>query len=191
MTNREIEQMYATEGPQAAASGTQAPEPAGRGQSEHPARTVRRNGKLQAALEAQLERAAARSLGRATGPRRVGTDIVEITRVERAIAKWGDHFTTRAFTETEIAYCEAKHRPGRHYAGRLAAKEAVYKALGPGADVTFSARMIEVVPAEDGEPVVRLAGQLAEWAEADADGPTSVVVSISHAGDYAVAVAMV
>jgi holo-[acyl-carrier protein] synthase len=184
MTNREIEQMYAAEEPQT-------PRPRGRGMPEQPEHPARRNGKLQAALETQLERAAARSLGRATGPRRVGTDIVEITRVERAIAKWGDHFTSRAFTEAEIAYCESKHRPGRHYAGKLAAKEAVYKALGPGTDVPFSASMIEVVPAEDGDPVVRLTGQLAVWAEADADGPASVVVSISHAGDYAVAVAMV
>jgi len=168
MTNREIQQIDVNTG----------------------AWSARRNGKLQAALEAQLERATARSLERAAGPRRIGTDIVEITRVERALARWGDHFTARAFTEAETSYCQSKHRPGTHFAGKLAAKEAVYKALAPDGAVPFSARTIEVLSGESGEPVVRLTGKLAKWVASGPNGPLTVVVSISHAGDYAIAVAV-
>lgn len=118
-------------------------------------------------------------------PWRIGTDVVEIARVERAIHKWKTSFAQRCFTSAEIAYCEAKHRPAQHYAGRLAAKEAVYKALGHDGSEPFRPRSIETGTGRTGEPIVELKGELARQFQG-----TSVSLSISHDGEYAVAVAI-
>src|SRR6185312_10519524 len=90
-----------------------------------------------------VDRAAAR-LARAeplTGVR-VGVDLIEIERIRRALARHGDGFKERCFTEAERAYCDAKPNPPQHYAGRFAAKEAVGKALGSG--VYFTWKEIEI-----------------------------------------------
>ena len=61
----------------------------------------------------------------------IGTDIIEIERVRRAVAS--EHFTRRVFTETEIKYCESRGKSSAaSYAARFAAKEAFFKALGTG-----------------------------------------------------------
>jgi holo-[acyl-carrier protein] synthase len=117
---------------------------------------------------------------------RVGTDLVEIARVESLIKRWGSRFTEKWFSDGEIAYCEAKHLPAHHYAGRLAAKEAVYKALRPDRDAPFSWRMIEITRERGTAPEVHLSGALREqFPDARVD------VSISHTHEYAIAVAVV
>ena len=60
----------------------------------------------------------------------VGVDIVEISRIERAIGEYGDRFVNRVFTRREIDYCERVARKAERYATRFAAKEAARKALG-------------------------------------------------------------
>lgn len=59
----------------------------------------------------------------------IGTDIVEISRIKNAVAKWGERFLRKIFTENEISYCYKKKDPFPHLAVRFAAKEAVIKAL--------------------------------------------------------------
>mgnify|MGYP006305855667 CR=1 FL=1 len=115
---------------------------------------------------------------------RVGTDVVEIARIENAISQWGDRFLERSFSEDEIAYCESKRKPAQHFAGKFAAKEAVFKALGLTWAGPFSWRMIEIVSAPSGAPEVRL-----HAGDAGA-GDEDVSVSISHTGGFAVAVAV-
>ncbi|HSE48224.1 MAG TPA: holo-ACP synthase, partial [Terriglobales bacterium] len=61
-----------------------------------------------------------------------GIDITEVDRVARAIARYGERFLRRVFTEAEIRYCESKKNKAERYAARFAAKEAALKAIGTG-----------------------------------------------------------
>ena len=59
----------------------------------------------------------------------IGIDIIEIARIERAMARWGEHFLHRVYTEPELRLCHKNPSP---LAARFAGKEAVMKALGSG-----------------------------------------------------------
>jgi holo-[acyl-carrier protein] synthase len=113
---------------------------------------------------------------------RVGIDLLEIERLERALER-RPRLAARLFTDAELAYAEGRGRPGQHLAARFCAKEAVAKALGLQA---WSFRDVEVLPGE-GPPQVRLAGAAA--ARAAALG-VSVSVSLTHTGRDAAAVAI-
>ena len=114
----------------------------------------------------------------------IGIDAADIPRVERAIARYGDRFVHRIFTEAEIAYCSSKHRPAPHYAGRFAAKEAAMKALGTGLARGVSWRDIEVV--RGGGPP-RLVFRGAALAHFQRLGATSSLLTITHAETLALA----
>lgn len=59
-----------------------------------------------------------------------GTDIIEISRIQKSIEKSGQRFLEAVYTPAEIEYCESKKQAKYcHYAGRFAAKEAIYKAM--------------------------------------------------------------
>src|SRR5207245_1240374 len=89
----------------------------------------------------------------------VGVDLVEVSRVAAIIADKGSRVFERLLTPTERAYCESRPDPATHVAVRLAAKEAVYKALqGSEAARGIGWREIEVIRAPDGRPDVRLTG---------------------------------
>jgi len=60
----------------------------------------------------------------------VGTDIIEVSRIEKLINEKGDKFLNRIYTVNEIDYCESKGlNKYQHYAGRFAAKESTFKAV--------------------------------------------------------------
>jgi len=61
-----------------------------------------------------------------------GIDIVNINRIEHLMARWGDLFLDRVFTEKEIFWCQRRTRPPECFAIRFAAKEAFLKAIGWG-----------------------------------------------------------
>ncbi|MDQ4028792.1 MAG: holo-ACP synthase [Actinomycetota bacterium] len=107
----------------------------------------------------------------------VGIDVVDIERL-RAVMARSPGASQRLFTASERAYCAARSDPVVHFAGTLAAKEAVIKALGLG-PLPVWARRIEVVR-DAGVPRVEVTG-------ADASG---VNISISHDAGVAVAVAV-
>ena len=119
----------------------------------------------------------------------VGVDLVEVSRVRQMLAEKGAHVFDRLLTADEARYCRSKSDPAESVAARLAAKEAVYKALqgSPGAR-GIGWREIEVVRDEDGRPEVVLAGLAAE--RAAALGVGRVMVSLSHTHQAAVAVAV-
>src|SRR5256712_14188407 len=95
----------------------------------------------------------------------VGVDLVEVPRVSAIIADKGARVFERLLTPAERAYCESRPDPATHVAVRLAAKEAVYKAL-QGSDVArgIGRREIEVIRAPDGPPHARLTGLAAHRA---------------------------
>src|SRR4051794_4807981 len=91
-----------------------------------------------------------------------GIDVIEIARIEQAIARWGERFLGRIYTEREIEYCRGR---AQRLAGRFAAKEAASKALGVGIR-HLRWRDIEVLPDRRGKPHVYLHGRAAEIAAA-------------------------
>jgi holo-[acyl-carrier protein] synthase len=114
----------------------------------------------------------------------VGTDIVEVPRIARAVERWGERFLDRVYTAHEIAYCRGRVP---ELAVRFAAKEAVSKALGLG---IWGRRGIgwkeaEVRPDPLGKPEVFLYGRAADRAQVLGLGQWAI--SLSHTHEYAVA----
>lgn len=92
----------------------------------------------------------------------LGSDLIDIRRIEKAIGRFGDRFTRRCFTELERATADGRLRRIETYAKRYAAKEAVAKALGTGLAQGISWQEIGVENLPGGKPVVRLDGRAAE-----------------------------
>ena len=114
-------------------------------------------------------------------PLRIGVDLIDVARVERAMNRHGERFFTRFFTPAERAYCQ--RRPER-LAARIAAKEAVGKAFGTGiGDVRWVE--IEVISDSRGRPALRLHGAAA--ALADSLGLHHWEISLSHSDTQAIA----
>lgn len=91
----------------------------------------------------------------------IGNDITDIRRIEKALARHGERFTKRCFTETERGRADSRNVPAERvasYARRFAAKEAVSKALGCGIDDGVYMKDIGVVNDENGRPSLRLTG---------------------------------
>jgi len=120
----------------------------------------------------------------------VGVDLVDLERIARLLASKGEHAMQRFFTDEERAYLCTRPDPTGHAAARIAAKEAVYKALQalPGAR-GVGWREIEVVRDADGRPAIRLHGLAARLAAEH--GGLTVQVSLTHSAVSAGAVAVV
>lgn len=112
----------------------------------------------------------------------IGIDLIEITRVRQAIDRWGDRFLGRIFTAGELDYCRRRGNPYASLAARFAAKEAVMKSMGTGWGMGVKWTEIEITQNEAGAPSVRVTGRARELI-----GPKTVLVSLSHTADYAVA----
>jgi holo-[acyl-carrier protein] synthase len=109
----------------------------------------------------------------------VGVDIIEISRIEESVRRFGQAFLERIYTLKELD-CYKDKLPS--LAARFAAKEAAIKALdAPG----ISPRDIEILSAPDGKPLVTLYGQAKE--KADKLGLLGLDISLSHSREYAVA----
>ena len=116
----------------------------------------------------------------------IGTDLIEIVRIQRAIEK-NPHFMERVYTANEIVYCRRKKNAWQSFAARFAAKEAVSKALGTGIG-PVGLMEIEIVNAENGQPKVVLHGKALQLA-ADRN-IQRVHISLSHSEAYAMATAV-
>ena len=114
-----------------------------------------------------------------------GVDIAEVPRIRSSIARFGDRFLRRIFTEGEIRYCESKARRLESYAARFAAKEAGMKALGTGWSRGVRWRDIEVVRPKGQRPTLQFHGRAAEIAARL--GAANIALSITHTADEALA----
>jgi holo-[acyl-carrier protein] synthase len=92
----------------------------------------------------------------------VGTDLANIDRIAATLARFGDRFRTRVFTETERARAEARADTAGTYAKRWAAKEACSKALGTGLRMGIAWRDMAVTNLPTGQPVMELTGWAAQ-----------------------------
>ncbi len=112
-----------------------------------------------------------------------GTDIIEIERIKKTIERNGENFLNLIYTEAEIAYCESKKNAKySHYAGRFAAKEAIYKAVSTLLPERFgiSWKDAQIINDENGNPKI-------EFLKIEFEQIKSIDISISHCKEYAVA----
>ena len=119
----------------------------------------------------------------------IGTDIVEVARIERTLKRFGEMFRDRVFSLREQEIFASHSAPGPHCAGRWAAKEAVAKALGCGIGAECAFNEVEILnDAETGVPRVELHGAAA--ATLARGGGGRILISISHERSYATAMAI-
>lgn len=115
----------------------------------------------------------------------IGVDIVDISRIQALLDRYGERFLRRVYTEAETAYAMSGAHKAERLAGRFAVKEAVMKALGTGKSLGILWRDVETLRGRSGKPEVHLHGQAVKLAKSRGGGP--VHVSITHDGGKAVA----
>ena len=110
-----------------------------------------------------------------------GVDIIDVDRIKILIEKYEDKFLSKVFNKEEQDYCNSKHNPFIHFAGKFAAKEAVMKA------VFFSRKLssigfkdISIINDKNGAPIVFIHG----------NSEKNINISISHTNDQAIAFAI-
>ena len=112
-----------------------------------------------------------------------GTDIIEVSRIKESIERSGEKFLNIIYTPKEIKYCESKKvSKYYHYAGRFAAKEAIFKAVSSLLDNKFdiSWHNAQVINDKEGNPKV-------EFLNINVNKIKDIDISISHCKEYAVA----
>ena len=114
-----------------------------------------------------------------------GIDIAEVPRIAASIARFGDRFIRRIFTEGEILYCDKKANRAERYAARFAAKEAAMKAIGTGWNHGVTWRDVEVSRMPGGRPTIIFHGRAAEFALKL--GAKHVALSLTHTAENAIA----
>ena len=88
----------------------------------------------------------------------LGSDLIDIRRIEQVIERFGDRFLDRIFTDVERRKCDRRANRAASYARRFAAKEACAKALGTGFRHGVFWRDLGVVNRPSGQPTMRLTG---------------------------------
>lgn len=119
--------------------------------------------------------------------RGIGIDIVEVERIRKKCEKKA--FRDLVFTPEEIHYCGKQGNPDECFAARFAAKEAYMKAMGLGWSSNSNFLEIEVFHLDSGQPNIRLSGPtLGHFSK---KGYTSILLTLSHTSQTAVAVVLV
>jgi holo-[acyl-carrier protein] synthase len=117
----------------------------------------------------------------------LGTDMIEIARIEHSLTRYGDAFQHRIYTPAEIAYCQLKKRnAAESFAARFAAKEAAAKALGTGISRGVTWREFEILRLPGQRPTLHLSGRAAAIA-ARLD-IRHLSISLSHTRELAIAI---
>ena len=116
----------------------------------------------------------------------IGTDLVEVRRIQESIRRFGDRFLERIYTSGERRYAASKANSAERFAARFAAKEAGMKAIGTGWRRGVTWKDFEIVNERTGRPTMllsgvaqRVAGQL---------GTARISVSLTHTAEMAFAV---
>ena len=115
----------------------------------------------------------------------VGTDVVEIGRIEKAIERWGERFARKVLVESELKRFSAHRLPASYLAKRFAAKEAFVKALGTGIRLPASWHGVWVANLPSGKPVLEFSAALKKFLKEK--GVTQAHVSLSDEKDVAFA----
>lgn len=114
----------------------------------------------------------------------IGSDLANIERIAATLARFGDRFRHRVFTETEIARAEQRADVAGTYAKRWAAKEACSKALGTGLAMGISWKDMSVTNLPTGQPVMHLTGWAADRLAAMTPPGHQAVVHVTLTDDH-------
>jgi holo-[acyl-carrier protein] synthase len=122
----------------------------------------------------------------------IGSDIIDIRRIEATLARFGDRFINRCYTETEKARAERRpHERAASYAKRFAAKEATSKALGTGLKQGVFWKDMGVANLPSGQPTMRLTGGAAEHLARLTPPGHRPYIHVTLTDDYPLAVSFV
>jgi len=106
----------------------------------------------------------------------MGSDLIDIRRIEKTLARFGERFTNRVYTDLERTKSDKRMNRAASYAKRYAAKEAMSKALGTGFRKGVFWRDMGVINLPTGKPTMALTGGAAErLLEITPDGMTAVI----------------
>ncbi len=121
----------------------------------------------------------------------LGSDLIDIRRIERTLEVHGERFIRRLFTDVEQAKSERRAQRAASYAKRFAAKEACSKALGTGLRAGVFWRDMGVVNLRSGEPTMKLTGGAAERLKTITPEGMVAQIKLTITDDYPLAQAMV
>jgi holo-[acyl-carrier protein] synthase len=121
----------------------------------------------------------------------IGSDLIDIRRVEKTLERFGDRFVRRVFTEVERARSDRRQNRAASYAKRFAAKEACSKALGTGIRMGVNWREMGVVNLPTGQPTMRLEGSAAARLAALTPAGLKPRIDVTITDDYPLAQAFV
>lgn len=121
----------------------------------------------------------------------IGSDLIDIRRVEKALERHGDRFRNRIYTEIEQAKSEGRQQRAASYAKRFAAKEACAKALGTGIAQGVFWRDMGVVNLPSGKPTMKLTGGAAAILQKLVPEGMDVAIHLTITDDFPLAQAFV
>jgi holo-[acyl-carrier protein] synthase len=121
----------------------------------------------------------------------IGNDLIDITRIERTLERYGERFLNRIFTDTERAKSEARRERAASYAKRYAAKEACAKALGTGFRRGVFWRDMGVINLPSGKPTMELTGGAKERLAAMTPPGMRAEIQLTLTDEYPMAEAVV
>ena len=121
----------------------------------------------------------------------IGSDLIDIRRVEKTLERFGERFVGRVFTEVEQRKSEGRQQRAASYAKRFAAKEACAKALGTGLRAGVFWRDMGVVNLRSGKPTMALTGGAAARLAALVPTGSAAVIHVTITDDYPLAQAFV
>jgi holo-[acyl-carrier protein] synthase len=121
----------------------------------------------------------------------IGSDLIDIRRVEKTLERFGERFVRRVFTEVERRKSEGRQQRAASYAKRFAAKEACAKALGTGLRGGVFWRDMGVVNLRSGKPTIVLTGGAAARLAALVPAGSAAAIHLTITDDYPLAQAFV
>ena len=121
----------------------------------------------------------------------IGSDLIDIRRIEKTLARYGERFVQRCFTEIEQAKSDRRKERAASYAKRFAAKEACSKALGTGLAAGVHWRDMGVVNLPGGKPTMHLTNGAAARLDAITPPGMRAVVHLTITDDFPLAQAFV
>lgn len=121
----------------------------------------------------------------------LGSDLIDIRRIEKSLERYGDRFSKRLFTDIERRKSDARHERAASYAKRFAAKEACSKALGTGISRGVFWKDMGVMNLPSGKPTMKLTGGAGDRLRAMMPEGHEPVVHLTITDDYPLAQAFV
>ena len=114
----------------------------------------------------------------------LGSDLIDIRRIEKTFIKFGDRFRDRIFTKLEIKKCEKRSEKISCYAKRFAAKEAAAKALGTGFRKGIYWKDLEVINLASGKPTMKFHGNSKKRLESMIENKKTALINLSITDEY-------